>query len=73
MSTVGQRLCADAERGEALERCWCGNLRPAKREHGWEKPGPRACNLPPRGWYCTRDAGHEGPCAALQVPSNGGQ
>jgi hypothetical protein len=20
--------------------------------------------LPPEGWYCTRDKGHEGPCAA---------
>lgn len=20
--------------------------------------------IPPKGWYCTRDAGHEGPCAA---------
>lgn len=37
MSVVGQRLCADAERGDALDRCWCGNLRPAKREHGWTK------------------------------------
>jgi hypothetical protein len=22
------------------------------------------CDLPPKGWYCTRDKGHEGPCAA---------
>jgi hypothetical protein len=22
------------------------------------------CDLPPEGWYCTRDKGHEGPCAA---------
>lgn len=33
MSVVGQRLCADAERGDALVRCFCGNLRPASREH----------------------------------------
>lgn len=25
------------------------------------------CTVPPAGWVCTRDAGHEGPCAA--VPS----
>lgn len=23
-----------------------------------------ACGLPPVGWYCTRGAGHDGPCAA---------
>ena len=22
------------------------------------------CNVPPPGWYCTRMAGHSGPCAA---------
>ena len=22
------------------------------------------CTLPPEGWACTRDAGHDGPCAA---------
>lgn len=24
------------------------------------------CTVPPEGWYCTRGAGHEGPCAAIQ-------
>lgn len=23
-----------------------------------------ACKVPPKGWYCTRDEGHDGPCAA---------
>jgi hypothetical protein len=23
------------------------------------------CQLPPPGWWCTRRAGHDGPCAAL--------
>jgi hypothetical protein len=27
-----------------------------------------ACNIPPKGWKCTRDAGHSGPCAALKIP-----
>ncbi len=27
----------------------------------------KACTLPPRGWICTRGAGHEGPCAAWMV------
>lgn len=23
------------------------------------------CQVPPKGWRCTREPGHEGPCAAL--------
>jgi len=26
------------------------------------------CQLPPAGWFCTREPGHEGPCAAYAVP-----
>ena len=26
------------------------------------------CTKPPTGWRCTREAGHEGPCAAVRVP-----
>ena len=22
------------------------------------------CKVPPEGWYCTRESGHSGPCAA---------
>lgn len=25
-----------------------------------------SCQLPPPGWWCSRDAGHDGPCAARQ-------
>lgn len=25
------------------------------------------CTIPPKGWTCSRDAGHEGPCAASPV------
>ncbi len=31
------------------------------------KPDPNPCTRPPRGWYCTRPAGHDGPCAAWPV------
>jgi hypothetical protein len=24
------------------------------------------CDKAPPGWFCTRDAGHEGPCAAVE-------
>jgi hypothetical protein len=26
------------------------------------------CQIPPQGWYCTRQAGHDGPCAAVPEP-----
>lgn len=26
-----------------------------------------ACTIPPKGWWCSREAGHEGPCAARPV------
>lgn len=25
------------------------------------------CTLPPKGWYCTRESGHDGPCAAWPI------
>lgn len=28
-----------------------------------------ACTKPPAGWACTRDANHDGPCAAIQEPT----
>lgn len=28
---------------------------------------PTECQVPPAGWRCTRDPGHEGPCAAWPV------
>ena len=27
--------------------------------------GSASCNIPPDGWYCSRNKGHDGPCAAL--------
>lgn len=28
----------------------------------------KRCLVPPTGWSCSRDAGHEGPCAATEEP-----
>lgn len=28
------------------------------------------CNIPPAGWSCTRTAGHDGPCAAVEDASH---
>jgi len=30
------------------------------------------CKVPPAGWYCTRAAGHEGPCAAIATSDHVG-
>lgn len=30
----------------------------------WMPPAEPVCTVPPLGRYCTRTAGHEGPCAA---------
>lgn len=47
---------------EATGRCECFKA--------MDKPpavhGEGACQLPPEGWECTRGAGHDGPCAAIQ-------
>jgi len=32
--------------------------------------GEVQCDLPPFGWRCTRQAGHEGPCAAVEAPED---
>lgn len=29
-----------------------------------EAPQSQGCSVPPAGWYCTRQRGHTGPCAA---------
>jgi hypothetical protein len=29
------------------------------------------CTVPPAGWYCTREPGHDGPCAAHPVEMTG--
>ena len=41
----------------SAEVCVCGRGR-----HRADEPG--SCTVPPPGWFCTRDAGHDGPCAA---------
>ena len=30
-------------------------------------PGPSECDLPPAGWWCSREHGHDGPCAARRT------
>jgi hypothetical protein len=37
-----------------------GKKQPAPEE------GERRCEVPPEGWRCTREPGHDGPCAAVE-------
>jgi hypothetical protein len=30
----------------------------------------KVCQVPPPGWRCTREAGHGGPCAAVEAPED---
>lgn len=30
-------------------------------------PDPQRCEVPPEGWSCSRERGHEGPCAARPI------
>lgn len=41
----------------------------ARIDAAWEthKAAAPHCEAPPEGWFCTRDAGHDGPCAARPV------
>lgn len=40
----------------------------ARFESGATPPSqPNPCRVPPPGWYCTRWAGHDGPCAAYLI------
>lgn len=51
---------------EALQIGECGptlrTIIAMAAQHG--EQAPAACKLPPEGCYCTRAAGHDGPCAA---------
>lgn len=31
------------------------------------RPDDDPCTVPPEGWFCTRPAGHDGPCAAVPI------
>lgn len=54
--------CRCDERGEerAVDR------EKSMQDLSWEKL--MKCDVPPHGWECTRERGHEGPCAAVVNP-----
>jgi len=75
-SDIALNLIAQASRAKvasdtgAITPEWC--LRMAELEAGQEigagaldHPLRIKCELPPAGWVCTREPGHDGPCAAV--------
>jgi hypothetical protein len=68
-NVIDQAPCDCGERrrdfGQHLSSCYlfdliCEVAYPVK-----EPAQPKACDVPPTGWRCTRANGHEGPCAAI--------
>ena len=58
--------------GEGVSTEWCMNM--ARLEEGQEigagaldHPLRTKCERPPAGWYCSREPGHDGPCAATPL------
>lgn len=42
--------------------------RPTKGRYAWfGHDAQPTCQVPPLGWSCTRESGHDGPCAAVPV------
>jgi|SRR5579871_2792792 len=39
-----------------------------KWERKLEEPRDQGCRRPPEGWWCSREPGHDGPCAARPIP-----
>ena len=67
----GDRTCSVMEPGGYVTH-WRVSL----LEHWYARPLDKILSAPstkckkaPRGWSCSRDAGHSGPCAATPVPS----
>ena len=59
----------------APEEC-CGSAEYCTRQRCPDSAAPEVdeadleCQIPPFGWRCTRGAGHEGPCAAVECPED---
>jgi hypothetical protein len=49
---------------ETLRASNDGRLDVVERKLLWLSRALRECTVPPEGWWCSREPGHEGPCAA---------
>lgn len=47
---------------KAVDVHWFTSAAQWHREHGAHSPKIGTCTRPPKGWFCTKDDGHTGPC-----------
>jgi hypothetical protein len=77
---VGRYASYGIAHQSSKSKCHVTVVAPTKREAvaAWNRraqPEPAApaleqCQAPPIGWRCTRAAGHDGPCAAVECPGD---
>ena len=71
MSDSKQQTCVQCGRPQIwsgyCEMCKGRVAAPAPAPPAGERRKGGACELPPPGWRCSRDKGHDGPCAARPV------
>jgi hypothetical protein len=75
MGELGERVLRTVAGALAAERCADASTcslagrRRACAGHSWEATMADVhCTRPPEGWTCSREPGHDGPCAAYPPP-----
>lgn len=61
---VGEKNVKRQAITDALARELAESRRIPLKQSGVLYPPESFCDLAPEGWWCARDAGHDGPCAA---------
>jgi hypothetical protein len=61
--------------GRGMWRAWVrhAEIAAARERSSAGETTPPACDVPPAGWTCSREAGHDGPCAARPLNLHPGQ
>lgn len=67
MSAVHDPRCMTLTSTEFPEVCDCRTLRLLDEGGAFGGATWKGCEVPPRGWWCSREKGHEPPCAARHV------
>lgn len=62
----GVAMCAECTATSAAYSAAMMEPNDLLKELKWE--AVEKCDLPPAGWWCKRDKGHEGPCSAIPEP-----
>jgi hypothetical protein len=59
---------ADSQGLANISKEWCVNMAKLEPAEGFPSAGATGeCDVPPNGWRCSREKGHEGPCAASRI------